>query len=206
VAQILTTVLSILLTVSLNHEIPIVMSTDIEEHKPSSALEIFTLAAIAKGGFMTFYALLKTGGLQPGGLLPVITRLEKYGFLTRSEEAKRRRRTMELTQKGEAYLEKEWQVCLNFSSDFESILRSVTVALFMGDPLIACDYLHRLALQRETEGTHLDPRLNAPETSPIEFYAAMRATHESRRSAMEADVLNAFAISLEEVINKSNVN
>ncbi len=107
---------------------------------------------------------------------------------------------MELTESGEAFLETQWMDCLNFSRDLESNLRGVAVAMFMGNPIIAEDYLQRMASQREREAVQMVPRLDATGASPVEFYSTMRAAHESRRIAMEASVLREFEMEVKEVI------
>ncbi len=162
------------------------------------------MAAISRGGLNTLYSLQKSAGLQPGNLSPVIKRLQKCGFLTRSEAAKRQRKVMELTENGKAFLEGHWAECLSFSRDLESNLRGVAVALFMGNHLIAEDYLQRLASQREREAVQVAPRLDAWGASPIEFYSTMRGVHESRRIAMEAAVLREFEMDVKEVIKSHN--
>ena len=158
------------------------------------------MAAISRGGLNTLYALQKSAGLQPGNLSPVIERLQECGFLTRSEAAKRKRKVMELTENGEAFLEAQWMDCLNFGRDLESNLRGVVVALFMGNHMIAEDYLQRLASQRERQTVQVAPRSAATGASPVEFYSTMRAVHETRRIAMEAAVLREFEMDVKEVI------
>src|ERR1039458_5868436 len=95
------------------------------DHRPNGPMEMFLMAAISRGCLNTLYALQKSVGLQPGNLAPVIKRLQECGFLTRSEAAKRRRKVMELTESGKAFLEGHWTECLSFSRDFESNLRGV---------------------------------------------------------------------------------
>ena len=48
-------------------------------------MDTFTLAAISRGGLNTLYALQQAVGLQPGGLLPVIRRLQAHGLVARSD-------------------------------------------------------------------------------------------------------------------------
>ena len=162
------------------------------------------MAAISRGGLNTLYALQKSAGLQPGNLSPVIKRLQECGFLMRSEAAKRQRKVMELTESGEAFLETHWTESLNFSRDLESNLRGVALALFMSNHLIAEDYLQRLASRRERGAVQVAPRFDASDASPVEFYSAMRAVHESRRIAMEAAVLRGFEMDVKEVIKSHN--
>jgi DNA-binding MarR family transcriptional regulator len=169
-------------------------------------MEIFVLAAISRGGLDTLYALQQTVGLQPGGLLPIIKRLLDNGVITRSEAAARRRKAMKLTDKGEEYLNAGWKLCLKPHHDLDSILRSTTVALFMDDLRSAWSYLLWVASDRDREFTHPVPRLDAPEASPLEFYADMKTVYDIERRATEAAVLRKFAAGLEEVIRKRDDN
>lgn len=168
-------------------------------------MEIFTLAAISRGGLQTLYELQQTVGLQPGGLLPVIRRLQDCGFLVRSAEAKRRRRTMKVTEAGEGFLTSTWETCLESHRDLESILRGATVALFMEDPVTAFNYLHRMAAERERLLRGAGARPSLPAASPIESYGDLRALYEERRRAMEVVTLRESADRLAEMMRKRDI-
>ena len=165
-------------------------------------MEIFLMAAISRGGLSTLYALQQEVGLQPGSLNHVIKELEKAGLLVRSEGAKRGRRAMALTEAGERFLVEEWKKSMDTRREIESVLRSATVALLMGDILTAFKFLHDSALERER---HQGPtKLGEASTgkAPVDFHAEMRAVYESRRREMERDVLREFADKLMEVAKK----
>src|SRR3954454_23727883 len=104
-------------------------------------MEMFILAAVSRGGLDTLYALQQEAGLQPGGIAPVIRRLEQEGLLTRLEGGKRRRRAMKVTEKGEEFLGSQWGNLIDDRRELESILRSATVALLMDGSGIACRFI-----------------------------------------------------------------
>ncbi len=160
--------------------------------RPNGTMEIFILAAVSRGRLDTLYAMQQATGLQPGGLLPVIERLNKSGLLTRSEEAKRRRRTMKLTEIGEKFLQDEWKNSLDSNREVETILRGATVALFMGDIGTAFGFLLGSGIERDPRHGHPELSISSPVASPIEFLAEMRAVYEGRRRTMEAAVLEEF--------------
>lgn len=165
---------------------------------------IFILAAVSRGRLDTLYALQQEAGLQPGGVMPVIRRLEEEGLLTRLEEGKRRRRMMKLTEKGEEFLGTEWTTGLDVKREVESILRNATVALLMGDPGLARAFLEDAARVRELRVGHSKPTVSTAEAAPIEFLAEMREVSESRRRTMEAALLREFATLLEEAEKNRN--
>jgi DNA-binding MarR family transcriptional regulator len=159
-------------------------------------MEMFLMAAISRGGLNTLYAFQRSAGLQPGSLAPVIKSLIGAGLLTRSDGVKRGRRPMELTEFGERVLVNEWKNSLDAHSEVESILRSVTVALWMGDFAIAVSILFESASRRTRQ--QVPQKLgNIPSRiAPIDLHAEMRAVFENRRRAMEALVLEEFGQTL----------
>ena len=104
-------------------------------------MDYFVLAMISRGGLHSLYELQQGVGLQPGGIQPVLKRLEQEGFLERSEQQKRRRRLMTVTELGEQFLNAAWPDCLDDYPDVESILRAATVGILMGDWQRAYRYL-----------------------------------------------------------------
>ena len=88
-------------------------------------------------------------GLQPGEIHPLLKRLESEGFLERSEQQKRRRRLMTVTNEGEQFMDGEWRECLRDYPDVGSILRAATVAILMGQWQMAQEYLVGIAAQHE---------------------------------------------------------
>lgn len=157
------------------------------------------MAAISRGGLNTLYALQQRAGLQPGSLSHVIQRLEAHQLQARSESGKRRRRIMSLTEAGEVFLEVEWRNCLDPRREMESILRSATVALLMGDPGAGSEFLFRSAVERDRHPVSQDAGLFSPESTVMDFHEAMRAVYGSRRRVMEAQFLHHLAKTLLEV-------
>jgi hypothetical protein len=82
------------------------------------------------------------------------------------------------------------------TQETESVIRAVTVALLLNDPSTAFEFLQRAAAVREDSKGVQRVTQAPPLTSPINFHAAMRAVHASRRRAMEASVLKDFAETL----------
>src|SRR5664279_2515283 len=101
------------------------------KRESTEVMPIFLLTMISKGGLRTLYDLQQQAGLQPGGINPIVRQLENGGLLERSEEGKRRRRTMVVSTEGEKVLAADWLGCLVFHRDVESVLRAATTALLM---------------------------------------------------------------------------
>ena len=161
-------------------------------------MEVFLMAAISRGGLNTLYAFQQAVGLQPGSLRPVIQYLEDAGLMVRAKGAKRGRRAMALTEAGERLLVKEWRNSLDPHREMESILRSTTVALLMGDVGAACSFLIRSGSERLQLRDLQGLRETSVRSAPISFHAHSRALYESRLKAMEADVLEKLARDMEE--------
>jgi len=118
------------------------------------------------------------------------------GLLIRSESGKHGRRALALTEAGERFLLAEWKNCLDGHREMESVLRSVTVALWMGDLATAVDFLFRSAAARNRkQGPHELGKI-ATGFDPIDLHAEMRAVFENRRRAMEESVLDGFGRNL----------
>ena len=154
-------------------------------------MELFLMAAIARGGLTTLYAFQRKADLEPGSIKKVIAALEMAGLLARSNVATsgRRRRTMALTEAGKRFLEEGWKNSMNVKREMESVLRSATVALLMGNIGEAIMFLDRAALERLKSPGYQVFGGATPESTPIELHAAMRDVYDGRRRAMEADVL-----------------
>jgi DNA-binding MarR family transcriptional regulator len=162
-------------------------------------MEIFIMAAISRGRINTLYGLQHQAGLQPGSINPVIRYLEQEGALARSAVAERgrRSRTMVLTEMGERFLRENWRDALDAQREMETILRSVTVALLMGEIGAALGFLHRCADIREPGREGIAPATGIGTEKPIDFLSSMRTVFVTRRRAMEAQVLREIAVQLE---------
>ncbi len=106
---------------------------------------MFVLASISRGNLHSLYELQRGLGLQPGGIQPVLRRLERDGFLKRAPQERRRRRLITVTAEGERVLSAEWHHALRDYPDPESVLRASTIAILMGDREAAKDYLRGIA-------------------------------------------------------------
>jgi hypothetical protein len=159
-------------------------------------MEMFLMAAISRGGLKTLYAFQRAAGLQPGSLAPVINSLIGAGLLTRSEGGKRGRRPMELTESGERVLIHEWKNSLDAYREVESILRSVTVALWMGDLATALSILFESAVDRTRRQGPQRLEDIRPGMTLNDLHTEMRTVVENRRRAMEASLLDEFGHTL----------
>jgi len=158
-----------------------------------TVMPLFLLTLVSRGGLNTLYALQHQAGLQPGGVQPVLRQLERDGLLLRSEEGKRRRRAMVVTDKGEETLAAHWRTCLGFYIDVESVLRAATTSLLMGDQKAAYHYLLNVAddYQRRSSGPHAGhPDHRA---SLTDWYAYVRAKWETARLQSAAETLRTIA-------------
>jgi DNA-binding MarR family transcriptional regulator len=156
-------------------------------------MHLFVLALVSRAGLNTLYALQHQAALQPGGVQPVLRQFEKEGLLQRSDEGKRRRRVMLVTDKGKEVVAAHWRSCLDFYPDIESVLRAATVALLMGEQKAAYHYLLNVAddYQRRSSGPqagHQDDR-----ASLLDWYVYMRAKWETARLQSAAQTLRMIA-------------
>ena len=154
------------------------------------------MAAISRGGPTTLYAFQRSAGLEPGSINHIIKGLEKGGFLTRSEGAERGRRTMALTEAGERFLAQEWRKGLDAGREIESVLRSATVALLMGDIGEASRFLSESITKRTPLQGYQELETISPQGTPINFHNAMRTFYLNQRRTMEIGVLERIADNL----------
>jgi DNA-binding MarR family transcriptional regulator len=156
-------------------------------------MPLFLLALVSRGGLNTLYALQHQAGLQPGGVQPVLRQLERDGLLLRSDEGKRRRRAMVVTDKGEETLAAHWRTCLGFYMDVESVLRAATTSLLMGDRKAAYHYLLNAAddYERRSRGAHAGHPDR--QDSLVDWYGYMRAQWETARLQSAAQMLRMIA-------------
>jgi DNA-binding MarR family transcriptional regulator len=162
-----------------------------------SAMDYFVLAMISRGGLHSLYELQQGVGLQPGGIQPVLKRLEQEGFLKRSEQQERRRRLMTVTELGERFLSAAWRDCLADYPDVESILRAATVGILMGDWERAHGYLLFIAKQHDKD-VPVEPADGRQGWSSVDWYEFMRQFWEIRRRRSAADAFREIAKELEE--------
>jgi DNA-binding MarR family transcriptional regulator len=169
------------------------MVVTVSDEELTGPMEMFLLAAISHGGLNTLYAFQQAAGLQPGSIGHAIQELEKAGLLNLSEGAKRGRRAMTLTEAGERFLVMEWPKSMDARREMESILRSATVALLMGDIGVARGFLFESIGRRPPREGHQELETISPQRSPIDFHSATRAFYLNERRAMEIHVLERVA-------------
>ena len=152
-------------------------------------MEYFILALIGKAELTSLYTFQQRAGLQPGGIRTALQRLERVGFLSRAESSRRMRRDLSLTAPGIAFLNDTWKQCLRDYPESESVLRAACVALLMGDPQYAGDYLqgqsgvrHSAAEEKSMEAA----RLGKTQKDPLSTYGWMRVLSEAQRRSAES--------------------
>jgi DNA-binding MarR family transcriptional regulator len=156
-------------------------------------MPLFVLAMVSRGGLNTLYSLQHQAALQPGGVQTVLRQLERDGLLQRSEEGKRRRRAMVVTDKGKEILAAHWQSCLGFYMDVESVLRAGTTSLLMGDQKAACHYLLNVADDYERRSRAAHAGHPDYQGSLVDWYGYMRTQWETARLQSAAQTLRMIA-------------
>jgi DNA-binding MarR family transcriptional regulator len=168
----------------------------VEELKP---IEIFLLVAVGKLGLRTLYELKRVAGLEPGSIRGLIAQLERQGLLVRSDHKERRgARPMELTADGRACIANHWMQSLNPNKEMESLLRSATVALAMGDASVASKFLRQSMSARERHRGPLEVSAATLRKGPVEFHAEAREIYAWRRRAFEAVLLRELGCRLDQ--------
>jgi len=162
-------------------------------------MELFLLGVVTRGKLRSMYELQRTAGLEPGGIRPALRRLEKQELLVRSKEARRRRRLIEVTEKGRQVLEQQWSKCIQPYPDAESVLRAAGLAVLMGQPQSAGSYLNFTANDYERKAGAGQANSMQPQSgSPLQLYGSMRALWQTRRHQSAAgvfrDIANELAI------------
>jgi DNA-binding PadR family transcriptional regulator len=168
------------------------------------AMEFFILALIDRASLKSLYSFQKHAGLQPGGIRPALQRLQQRNLIQRAESSRRQRRDFSITLEGKAFLNRAWQECLNDNADTESSLRSICVALLMGQPnearvftMSVCSNRIGVAREKELEAEGL----NRAQNDPLSLYMWMRALTEARRRSAEAEAFEQLILHLERQVN-----
>jgi DNA-binding MarR family transcriptional regulator len=172
---------------------------DSSKDKEPGAMEFFILALIEKVGLTSLYAFRERAGLQPGGIRFSLDRLEGWGWISRAEMGRRRRRDLALTTAGREVLERSWADCLQDYADGESILRSAFVAWVMAGTECSADYLKRTGESRrgkaeeaKLEAEHRDQS----QKDPLSAYGWMRVLSEAHRREAESQAFLSISQSL----------
>jgi DNA-binding MarR family transcriptional regulator len=168
------------------------------KRKNYGAMDFFVLAMVSRGGLHSLYDLQQKVGLQPGGIHPVLKKLEQAGFLGRSKQERRRRRLMTVTQEGEHFLNEAWHECQDDYGDVESVLRAATVGILMGDVPRTCRYLLEIAKQHDKAVPGAQEMPKKKGLSDVEWYQHVRWHWESSRRKSAASVFREIAKELEE--------
>lgn len=159
-------------------------------------MECFLLALIEKARMKSLYEFRQRVGLEPGGILPALKRLEQWGLIIRAKAGRRRRRELELTAEGESVLRQQWTSCLRPYPDSESILRAGFVSLLMAGPGHCAMYLEYMGTTlnaRQEQLTMQSEFLESRHEDPLDLFAWMRITTEARRRQAESEALLSIA-------------
>jgi DNA-binding MarR family transcriptional regulator len=168
--------------------------TSNERRDPYTLMELFLLGVVTRGKLRSMYELQRTAGLEPGGVQPALRRLEKQELLVRSKEARRRRRLIEVTEKGRQVLEQQWSKYIKPYPDAESVLRAAGLAVLMGQPQYAGPYLISMSNDYERKaGAGQANSMQPQPASPLQLYGSMRAMWQTRRHQSAAGVFRDIA-------------
>lgn len=173
-------------------------------------LELFVLALVQRD-VNTPYALLATAGLSPGATLPVLTRLEKAGFVRKGKPGARGRMEFEVTASGRQQLKVGWRPLLESPAlgDIESILRTVALSvLSQADNQIVLDFLENARAAKTKDATRRKSEAKVAKESLSDesdtgLYAWMLTTQAAARLASEAKVLRQLASAIKRRNRKS---
>ena len=168
------------------------------------AMEFFILALIDRASLKSLYSFQKHAALQPGSIRPALLRLEQRKLIQRAESSRRRRRDFSLTPEGRDLLGEAWQQCLRDTGDTEGILRSICVALLMGQPDVAVYFVKSVRENRTNDARakeHEAEGLNRAQNDPLSLYMWMRATTEARRRDAEGEAFEKLIPHLERQVN-----
>jgi len=159
-----------------------------------SLMELFLLGALSRGGVHSSYDLQRVLGLEPGGIRPALLRLERDGLVVRSNEARRRRRLIKVTEQGQQVLQQCWGNIFRSYPDPESVLRAAGLAVLMAVPQVASDYLSSLADQYDQKSAPEQMRSAVSRSEiPAQCYGRMRALWQSRKNQAAAGIFREIA-------------
>jgi hypothetical protein len=130
----------------------------------------------------------------------ILIRALPQRLLERTEQQRRRRRTINVTPEGEQLLRAHWKDCLHEHPDVESVLRSAAVALLMDDFPTADGYL--ISMARTSEGRAEKAAISDDRDrgrSPMQRFALMRRLSETRRHQSAAGLFREIVRELEEL-------
>ena len=165
------------------------MVETVNDESPLGPMEIFLLAAVSRLGLSTFYLLKQEADLEPGSIRGAIGQLENLRMLHRAEGEKRGRRVMKLTDRGKDFLTARWRDCLDPHREVETLIRSATVALAMGDISAASGTLLGAASERVRQRVPVEANEISLRDGLMQFHRRARLAYEFRRSEMEASFL-----------------
>lgn len=162
--------------------------------------EYYILALLAKTKLRSLYDFQQEAFIEPGSIRLALDRLEVNGFIKRAESSFRNRREFSTTNAGYQFLEENWENLFKKSywktyCQTEAILRTVTVALLMGHPLRAAEFLANQIWRIEAQADVDQQRLEATEQlthkpEPLTSYRWMRDALLNERRKGEARVLH----------------
>lgn len=162
-------------------------------------MEAFLLAML-NNDLNTMYLLATKADLSPGGIRPIVTRLEHTQLIRRTPQGKRRKRVMQITAKGRRQLATFTASTEDTASwDLDAALRAMWLSLELNKetaaPLwdrIICQRKERAA-DFESTATRLRPRTG----DPLSAYQWMRALCKAKQARAEAEAIDEIGAQIE---------
>jgi DNA-binding PadR family transcriptional regulator len=165
-----------------------------------TAMEVFVLALV-KGEVHTMYLLAMKADLSPGGIRPIVERLESNHLIRRIAQGKRRKRVMQATDKGRRALAAAFTSSTQDTTswDLESAVRVLWSSReFSKETRVSL--LDRVVNQRKERAADLEAtatRLSPKTGEPLSAYHWMRAFCKARQLRAEAEVIDEIGAQVE---------
>jgi DNA-binding PadR family transcriptional regulator len=163
-------------------------------------MEVFILALL-KGGVDTMYALAMKADLSPGGIRPIVARLENNRLIRRTPQGKRKKRVMQTTNKGQRALAAAFTGSTENTAswDLDSALRVLWSSLeFSKEARVRL--LDRVVNQRKERAADLEStatRLSPKRSDSLSAYHWMRALCKARQLRAEAEAIDEIGAQIE---------
>lgn len=157
-------------------------------------LELFVIALIERG-VNTPYALQAQADLSPGATIPVLARLEGFGFVRRGKPGNRGRIEYQVTSEGRSWLRSSWRTLLQSAApkDIEAVLRTACLALIQGgEAALIAGYLDEAA-QARLDAVKRRGAQDVIHEGPASIYQQMRNELTTARLSTDIKVLQAIA-------------
>jgi DNA-binding PadR family transcriptional regulator len=161
-----------------------------------TAMEVFILTLL-KGAVNTMYLLAMRADLSPGGIRPIVARLEKNRLIRRTPQSKRSKRVMQTTHQGRRALAAAFAGSNEntLAWDLDAALRALWSSLEFSKEAGA-RLFDRVVNQRKERAADLEStatRLSSKTSDPLSAYLWMRALCKARQLIAEAEAIDLIA-------------